>query len=219
MEWERALTEQLDTQTVGRPLLAFNEIVSTNDVAKQMAENRGPDGLAIIARNQTGGRGRRGRDWVSFPGRAVCLSIVVRPPWKADNTSILGVLGGVAAADALASAGVPGLSIKWPNDVLASGRKIAGVLVEPRLGEGMLTFAVIGVGINVAQTESDWPDSLRTIATSCAMEGRSVAPDEVALLLLSRLDEWYLRLRDGGHAMMMEAWARWTGSDRLPVLD
>jgi BirA family biotin operon repressor/biotin-[acetyl-CoA-carboxylase] ligase len=217
--WERALSEGLDTAIVGRPLLAFNEVGSTNDVAKEMAERHAPDGLAILARHQWGGRGRRGRNWFSFPGGAVCLSIVLRPRWEADRAALLGVLGAVAAADALDALGIREISIKWPNDILASGRKIAGVLVEPRIGEGRLSFAVIGIGLNVRQTEADWPEELRPIATSCAMQGVAASVDDAARELMRRVDAWYLQLLDGKLDAIMNPWTRWTGSDRLPILD
>jgi BirA family biotin operon repressor/biotin-[acetyl-CoA-carboxylase] ligase len=219
LAWERALAERLDTTVVGRPLLAFNEVGSTNDVAKSMAECHGPDGLAILARHQWGGRGRRGRTWFSMPGGAVCLSIVLRPRWEADRTPMLGVLGAVTVAESLEALGIRDLAIKWPNDVLAGGRKIAGVLVEPRIGEGRLAFAVMGIGVNVRQTEVDWPDELRPIATSILMQGVSTSVDDVASELMRRLDMWYLRLLDGKHEAILDPWTRWTGSSRLPILD
>ncbi|HMP76030.1 MAG TPA: biotin--[acetyl-CoA-carboxylase] ligase [Kiritimatiellia bacterium] len=218
-EWESALAFRLETEQVGRPLVAFNTVGSTNDVAKQLAELHAPDGLTVVAREQEVGRGRRGRSWVSFPGQAVYLSIVLRPPWTAGEISWLGVLGGVAAASALHQIGVPGLSIKWPNDVLVRGRKLGGVLVEPRLGEDRMAFAVLGIGINVSQQSTDWPDELREIATSCAAEGVETQCDDVIRSVLHWVDTWYGTLLHGGHQTLLEEWSRWSGSDRLPVLD
>lgn len=219
-QWAFDLYPQLDTEVVGHPLLAFNEVGSTNDVAKQMALNNAPDGLAIVARAQTGGRGRRGRAWACFPGRAVYLSVLLRPPTlPPEEVSWLGILGGIAAANALHESGVKNLRIKWPNDVLVNGKKIGGVLVEPRLGEGKVSFAVIGIGLNVMQEVSEWPEELRDIATSCAAEGAAVSCDAVICRTLHWLDQWYAALLNGRQQSLLDHWARWSGSDRMPVLD
>lgn len=219
-EWASELSFRLETETVGHPLVAFEEVGSTNDVAKYLAIQNAPDGLTVVARNQTGGRGRRGRVWVSFPGQAVYLSVLLRPPsWPAGEVSWLGVLGGVAAANALHELGVANLRIKWPNDILVDNRKIGGVLVEPRLGEGNLAFAVLGIGINVHQQRSEWSDDLKEIATSCLAEGISVTCDAVIRRTLRWIDTWYGTLLNGGQKALLDDWARWSGSDRMPVLD
>ncbi len=218
-EWESRLAFRLETERIGHPLVAFGEVGSTNDVAKQLALQHAPDGLVIVARNQTAGRGRRGRTWVSFPGQAVYLSVLLRPAWPAGDVSWLGVLGGVAAADALNEMGVPDLRIKWPNDILVKGRKIGGVLIEPRVGEGRLDFAVMGVGINVHQQRDEWPLELRDLATSCAAEGVASTCDAAIRGALRWLDTWYGALLNGGHRALLDTWAKWSGSDDLPVLD
>ncbi len=217
--WEKDLAYRLETDRIGRPLLAFQEVGSTNDVAKQLALHHAPDGLVVVARNQTGGRGRRGRAWVSFPRQAVYLSLVLRPEWAAGDVGWLGVLGGVAAADALHEIGVPRIRIKWPNDILVGERKIAGVLVEPRVGEGRLDFAVLGIGLNVAQRSDEWPPELAAIATSCAAEGVTVTCDEVIRHTLRWVDTWYGALLSGGQQALLDEWSRWSGSDQMPVLD
>lgn len=219
IEWARALSAALPTEIVGHPLVAYRAVDSTNDVAKDLALHGGPDGLTVVARTQTHGRGRRGRAWVSFRDQAVYLSVLLRPPWKSDEVTWLGVLGGVAAAEAVAAVGVPNLEIKWPNDVLCRGRKIGGVLVEPRLGDERLAFAVLGVGINVLQTNADWPDDLKPVATSCAAEGSNATCDDVSRAFLGRLDDWYRRLLQGERQSLLEAWSRWSGSPALPELD
>lgn len=218
-EWEHALSNGLRSDTIGHPLLAFREVGSTNDLAKEFAEHHAPDGLVVTARNQTGGRGRRGRTWVSFPEKAAYLSAVIRPPWKAGDARWLGVLGAVSVADTVEMLGVKRVAIKWPNDVLIEGRKIAGILVEPRVGEGLLDFAVIGIGVNVRQVDPDWPEKLRGIATSCVMEGSDASVAAVIQLLIARLDHWYARLRADDRDDLMARWLAWSGTDQMPVLD
>lgn len=218
-DWEAALRSGLQSEIVGHPLVAYAQVDSTNDVVKEMALHGAPDGLTVVARHQVKGRGRRGRQWYSAPGQAVCLSVLLRPPWKAGDVTWLGVLGGVAAAEAIANVGVRNLLIKWPNDVLAGGLKIGGVLVEPRLGDDDLSFAVVGIGINVRDRVGDWPPELRDIATSCAGMGADVSCDDVVRALLHSLDDWYRRLLQGEREGLLEAWSRWSGSAQLPVLD
>lgn len=219
-EWGIALAKSLDSELVGHPTVAFNTVSSTNDIAKELALHGAPDGLAVVARSQTQGRGRRGRTWVSRPDQAVYLSVLLRPQqWKAQDATWLGVLGGVATAEAVAAAGVESLLIKWPNDVLVRNRKIGGVLVEPRVGDEVLAFAVIGIGINVSQMQEDWPDELRDVATSCHAEGAIVDRDAVIRHALSRLDQGYRALLAGERQSLLDAWSRWSGSARLPVLD
>ncbi len=131
--------------TLGRPRLHVREIPSTNDRARALALAGAPHGTLITAGVQTAGRGRQGRTWTTPPGRALLLSLVIRDP-----DPLLSLRAGLAVAD-LAG---PAARVKWPNDVLVEGRKVAGVLVEGRPQEG---WAAVGMGINVALEESDLP--------------------------------------------------------------
>lgn len=218
-QWELELTRNVQTETIGHPIIAFREVGSTNDVAKRFAEERAPDGLVVIARNQTVGRGRRERKWISFPDRAVYLSAILRPPLTSEQASWLGVLGAVSVADALGALGLSNAQIKWPNDIMVNGRKIAGILVEPRMGEERLEFAVVGVGVNIAQQHSDWPEDLRDIATSCLIERLEVSIERAIQTILERMDYWYARLQARAIEDIMAKWRAWGGTDRLPALD
>lgn len=216
---EERLKEGLSTATVGHPLLVCRSVASTNDVAKDLALKGAPDGLTVLSIDQTAGRGRRGRTWVSFGEKAVYMSVVLKPEWPAADVTWLGVLGGVAVAGALHELGVRNLSIKWPNDVLVGSRKIAGVLVEPRLGEEDLAFAILGMGVNVGQQSADWPEDLRTIATSCREQGIDVTWDDVIRALVRSVDAWYAKSGDESRKDLLDAWSAWSGSSALPVLD
>ena len=218
-EWESRLRAGLNTEVVGHPLVAYGAVSSTNDVLKELALKGAPDGLTVVATHQTNGRGRRGRTWVSCPGQAVYLSVLLRPEWPGADVTWLGVLGGVAAAEAASVLGVKELLIKWPNDVLARGRKLGGVLVEPRLGDEHIDFAVLGIGFNVQQQPEDWPGELRDTATSCLAEGVEVASDLVVRTLLEQLDRWYHPAGKDHRTELLSAWSRWSGTDRMPQLD
>lgn len=171
----------------GYPNRWFAETASTNTVAREWALNGAPEGAVVVACHQTRGRGRRERTWDSPPGVGLYASVILRPDWLATEAPNLAILAGMAAYRALQAAGVPNLRVKWPNDLLAGGKKICGVLVEPRIGEGRIEFAVLGIGINVRQEPSDFPPGLRGLATSCRMEGVRIGVDRMRAFLLECL--------------------------------
>ena len=133
---------------VGRPRRHVREITSTNELARALATAGAPHGTLVTTGFQTAGRGRQGRTWTAPPGRALLLSLVVREP-----DPLLPLRAGLAVAD-LAG---PDALVKWPNDVLLDGRKVAGVLVEGRPQEG---WAVVGIGVNAAFAQDELPPEL-----------------------------------------------------------
>jgi BirA family transcriptional regulator, biotin operon repressor / biotin---[acetyl-CoA-carboxylase] ligase len=179
---------------LGSPRLHLRRTGSTNDHARQLAATGAPHGTLVTAAEQTGGRGRQGRSWAAPPGRALLLSLVLRDP-----PSLLPLGAAVAVAEAAESVGGPGLAarIKWPNDVLVDGRKVAGILVEARPQEG---WAVLGIGLNVAVRLEDLPADLQATAGTL---GREPADVEAALqTLLAALE----RVLGHDTATMLEAW-------------
>jgi BirA family transcriptional regulator, biotin operon repressor / biotin---[acetyl-CoA-carboxylase] ligase len=156
--------------TLGRPRLHLREIDSTNERARALAVAGAPHGTVVTAGVQTAGRGRQGRTWTAPPGTALLLSLVVR-----EIDLLLPLRAGLAVAD-LAG---PAARVKWPNDVLVDGRKVAGILVEARPQEG---WAVVGIGINAAVDVAQLPAELRDRAGTL---GRS--PDELEPTLVELL--------------------------------
>lgn len=185
----------------GYPLRWLAQTESTNDVAREWAVAGAPAGAVVVAAHQARGRGRRERTWASPAGTGLYASFVLRPGWLAKKASNLAIVGGMAAYRALEKSGVKNLRVKWPNDILADGRKICGVLVEPRIGEGRIEFAVVGIGINVGQAAEDFPAELRERATSCGIEGVSISVDQMLSLLVESLHDVlnapFQTLRDG----------------------
>ena len=171
----------------GFPQRWLAETASTNDVAREWALAGAPDGAVVVADKQTHGRGRRERMWNSPAGTGLYVSFILRPDWPATQAAQLAILGGMAAFHALELAGVKNLRVKWPNDILAGGRKICGVLVEPRLGAERIEFAIVGIGINAGQAREDFPSELRPFATSCRIEGVAISVDA---LLANLLESW-----------------------------
>lgn len=167
---------------LGTPRLHLREVDSTNARAQRLASAGAPHGTLVTAEAQTAGHGRQGRAWVTPPGRALACTLVLRDPPR-----LLPMLAALAVADVADRFDRAGrrAAIKWPNDVLLDGRKVAGILAEGRPQEG---WVVLGIGLNVAVAEDDLPSELRTIATSL---GREPAALEPALeLLLERLEHW-----------------------------
>ena len=173
----------------GYPRRWLAETASTNDVAREWALAGAPDGALVVAARQTSGRGRRERTWDSPAGTGLYASFVLRPDWPAEQAPNLAIVAGMAAFRALEKAGVRDLRVKWPNDVLASDRKICGVLVEPRLGGDRIEFAVVGIGINVGQGAGDFPPDLRLPATSCRLENAPISVDGMLELLVQSLHD------------------------------
>ena len=214
--WARAIEARLNVEVIGRSVTAFVRTTSTSDVARGLAANGAADGAVVIARTQNRGRGRRGRTWLSTPGEGAYLSVALRPELPAGDVGWLAILGGVAVVCALEKLGLKKLKLKWPNDVLAGGRKIAGVLVEPRLSAEAIEFAVLGIGVNVAQTAEAWPGDLKEKATSCRTAGLDVSCDDVLVAVLGELDHWYSVLKSKKFEPLMKAWVQRGGVSRVP---
>lgn len=148
----------------------YDVATSTNDIARTLAEAGAPHGTVVLADHQTAGRGRAGRRWVTPPGRALLLSIVLRPgPYSGDEATpgVLPLLVGLGVARAIGRVARIRAGIKWPNDVvLPGGGKVAGILCEAALGGETGGYVVAGIGINVAQTAADFPPEIAARATS-----------------------------------------------------
>jgi BirA family transcriptional regulator, biotin operon repressor / biotin---[acetyl-CoA-carboxylase] ligase len=163
---------------LGQPRVHYRVIGSTNARARELAAAGAPHGTVVTAAEQSAGRGRQGRTWSAPAGRALLCSVVVRDP-----PALLPLATGVAVAEVTG----PDAGLKWPNDVLVSGRKVAGILVEGRPQEG---WAVVGIGLNVAVRIEDLPAELRSRAGTLGLEPEAVEPTLSAVL--ARLGSWLL---------------------------
>lgn len=174
---------------IGAPHVHHRVVDSTNERAKALAAAGAPHGTLVTAGEQTAGRGRQGRSWLAEAGTAVLMSVVLRPPPEALP---------LAAAVAVAEAVPAEAAIKWPNDVLVDGRKLAGILVEGRPQEG---WVVLGIGLNVG----GFPAELGEIAAALPA---GVARDDVLATLIASLDVWLA-------APLPEVLAGWRSRDAL----
>jgi BirA family transcriptional regulator, biotin operon repressor / biotin---[acetyl-CoA-carboxylase] ligase len=189
----------------GYRLVSRETVGSTNDEATRLARSGAEQGTLVWALEQTSGRGRRGRAW-SSPRGNLYASLVLRPACRLEHAGQLGFVAALAVGDALAAL-VPGLhqpALKWPNDVLVGGRKIAGVLLESEIGEnGSPAFLIVGVGINLVSAPTD----AEFAATSILGEGHR-PPEPVAMLeaFAPHFDTWARCWRAEGFAPVRAAW-------------
>jgi BirA family transcriptional regulator, biotin operon repressor / biotin---[acetyl-CoA-carboxylase] ligase len=211
---DRAASLAADVAARGGPRLPAVEwpvsIVSTNDRLKTLARAGAPEWTTVLADSQTGGRGREGRSWASPPG-GLYLSVLLRP--RVAKVGLLPLAAGVAVSEAAEGLGVR-TELKWPNDVLASGRKLAGVLSEAASGVAGVEWVVLGVGLNVSLDPAEAPPEIRASLTSLAAEGAEDASvPAVAAAVLARLAVCYDALvsRPGD---VVAAWRSRAGSFR-----
>lgn len=188
------LAEQFRDCRIGRELLCFDTIDSTNNELKRRAVSGTVDGTVILADQQTGGRGRRGRSFVSPAGKGLYLSAALRPQCPLSEISTLTAWTAVALCDAVeAVCGVrPG--IKWPNDLVMQGRKLCGVLTELELEAetGLPRYVIVGIGTNVLQTEADFGPEVAPIAISLEQAlGQAPARTALAKEILRAMDDLY----------------------------
>ena len=150
-------------------LVAYDVVESTNDAARALAEAGAPPGTTVLADHQERGRGQHGRSWHAAPGRAVLLSVVLRPRSGPDRSpGVLPIRVGLAAARALEDATGVRAGLKWPNDLVVDGGKLAGILCEGAMAGGDF-FVVAGIGVNVLQGRGEFPPGLAPAPVSLAM--------------------------------------------------
>ncbi len=172
---------------LGTPLRVLFETSSTNDLAKEAARNGAPHGATFVAERQSAGRGRQGREWIATAGESLLVSVLLRVACAPQRLPLLSLASGLAVRDAIARWTSEAPQIKWPNDVLIAGKKVAGILVEGIAAGDRATAVIVGIGINVFQRT--FADSIVDRATSIAFFAKS-PPDRAELLadLLAALD-------------------------------
>ena len=189
-----AITANLETGFVGQNVIYYPALTSTMEEARRQAQEGAAQGTVILAGEQTVGRGRHNRAWIS-PLGSIALSVILRPavaylPYLIMVAS-LAVVHGIEAVTGLKP------RVKWPNDVLINGRKVCGILIENSLHGNMVDYSIIGIGINVNLRLADYPQIL-PVATSLSDEiGREVSPLEIVRRLLVDIERLYLALPAG----------------------
>ena len=191
--------------TVGKRIDCFASIDSTNAYLKRIASDGAPDGTVSVAAEQTAGRGRRGRTFQSAADKGVYLSALLRPQLVADALMPLTGLCAVAMCDAVEKVCGVRPQIKWTNDLILNGKKLCGILTELGMENGMLSYVIVGIGINVSQRAEDFEGEVAALATSLERElGKEVSKNELAAAMIAALDVLYDDLRRGSTADYVE---------------
>ncbi len=197
----------LKTRWLGRTLHYFESLDSTNRKAYELASHGAKEGEIVIAESQTKGKGRLGRSWFSPPYVNLYLSIILRPQILPQQASLITLMAAVATANAIERASGITPSIKWPNDILIRGRKVAGLLNEIQSETDRIHFIILGIGVNLNADEEMFPKELRSMATSIKREkGGTISRRDFLSLLLQQLEEWYALFQEKGNQPILEAW-------------
>jgi BirA family transcriptional regulator, biotin operon repressor / biotin---[acetyl-CoA-carboxylase] ligase len=198
------INDGLKTVIVGSNVIVFNSTSSTNDIVWQYSTNPKNNGLAVFAEHQEAGRGRRGNRWISKPGQSILLSILLVNHKCLPQLLTLG--SAVAIAETIKNCCGLEARIKWPNDIIISGKKVAGILLESRVNNGQTSF-VIGIGINCSQDETFFTDSdFQIPGTSIDMESKEkIDRNVLARTLLTKLDKW-IGTEQGNGNKIIEKW-------------
>jgi BirA family transcriptional regulator, biotin operon repressor / biotin---[acetyl-CoA-carboxylase] ligase len=208
---EQSIVELLGTLWLGRNWLHLPECASTNDEAAQWAKGGAPHGAVVVADTQTAGRGRQGRQWHAAAGESLCFSLVLRPTLPVRDLPPITLAVGIAVAETITRfAATP--TLKWPNDVLIDGKKVAGILTETSSQGERADHVIVGIGVNL--NVSAFPAELASIATSLhSHRKRPVDRMHFTAVLCERLENWYERFLADGPTAIKTAWSRYGGKD------
>lgn len=207
-----AVESRLTTRWLGRPLQVEAQVDSTNSRLHELARRGAAAGLVLVADSQTSGRGRQQRQWHSPPGTNLYFSVLLRPDWPAGATPPLSLAAGVALAEAIGPLLPAPPVLKWPNDLLFQGRKLAGILVEAQTDRQAVRHAIVGIGVNVNQ--ESFPEELAERAGSLrSASGQAHDRAEVLARLLGALETWIERLQIRPHEVLetWQSYAPWLG--------
>ena len=187
---ESELAPLLKTRALGRRIIHFDEVDSTADAARLQITGGAPEGTAVFAEAQTGGRGRLGREWLTPPGKAIALSVILYPEMVPTQTPLLSLATALAIKNAVEETASVSIELKWPNDILLSGRKLGGVLVEMAAELDRVKWVIDSIGLNV--NNSLLGTALEGRATSLVDElGREISRRELAAAMLNQLEMAY----------------------------
>lgn len=205
-----SLRRSLEGRRFGHPLIYEERMRSTNDRCLELLKAGSPEGTLVICEEQTHGRGRRARQWSSPPRLGITMTLLLRPTLPTTDAPLLAFAAAIGTAGALEEALGRPVRIKWPNDLLIAGRKVAGFLAEGR-GGASRPAAVVGMGLNVNHQEGDFPSEIRDRVTSLRLvSGRLWDRSILVTELLARWEEEHAVLEAGGSAAIGSRWERFS---------
>ena len=192
---------------IGRDIRVFEETNSTNDIVEKLARDGVKEGVVVFAEAQTRGRGRLGRKWLSPARRGLWFSVLLRPDLRPQAATQLTVAAATALCRAIRAQTEQKPQVKWPNDILINGRKVAGVLTELAAEIDHVKHLILGIGVDVNLSASEFPVELKKVATSLKIEsGRHLSRLDLAAAILRELDADYQRIQLGRFAEVADEW-------------
>ena len=209
----KEIREGLDTKIFGKKDIAyFPEIDSTNTKARELADGGAAEGTVVVAEKQMAGRGRRGRSWLSPAGDGIYASLLLRPAMSPSVAPRITLMTAVAIAEALLSLVRIDLKIKWPNDILVNGRKLAGILTEISADMDTVNYIVVGLGVNVNTPPGHFSEELRNQATSIYIEtGEKLSRSRLTRAWLQQFEKYYEMFKKSDFAPIMHRWKQLSG--------
>lgn len=211
------IESSMNTEWAGRNVLYFEETGSTNTEAKKAAESGAPHGTLAVADYQNMGKGRRGKMWTSFRGVGVWMSLMVRPELHPSKASMLTLVAAMAVAEGIEKVCGLRTQIKWPNDIVAEGKKICGILTEMSTEMECINYVVTGIGINANM--EDFPEEIREIATSILkLTGKRVVRSRLIGAVMEAYESYYkIFMESGNMSHLMEPYNRRLANVNRPV--
>lgn len=206
-----AIQQDLQTRTLGRHIMHLEQTETTQRIAHEQAQQAAAEGTLIVCDFQTGGRGQLGRTWHETQGAGIAMSLILRPAAPLHQAGQLTLLAGIALAHTLRTLDIPA-TIKWPNDLLIEGKKVAGILTEMQTEADRINSVIIGIGINVLHEQ--FPEVLADRATSLKLAtGKVIARAEIVAMFLNTFEPMYLKWLTEGFASFVSLWENY--ADRL----
>jgi BirA family transcriptional regulator, biotin operon repressor / biotin---[acetyl-CoA-carboxylase] ligase len=197
---------------IGREIFFYETVGSTNTTAMDLS-GKTAEGTIVLADYQEKGRGRLGRTWISPAGDNIYMSIILKPDIEPQDSTLITIMAAVGCAIALRRVTGLNISIKWPNDLMVSEKKIGGILTELKTASDKIVVAIVGIGINLNMEIDMLPDDIRKIATSVKNEaGKSYSREDIIAEILNEMSEWNVELKGMNRQRLLSEWRHLTST-------
>jgi BirA family biotin operon repressor/biotin-[acetyl-CoA-carboxylase] ligase len=198
----------LRTSYIGQKIFYYTSTESTNTIAVELSKNGEAEGSVVIAEEQTKGKGRLGRQWLSTANKNILMSIIFRPSIDTSQLFFITMISSIALVRAIKKTAKIKAGIKWPNDIYIGNKKMAGILTEMDAGGGRINYAAVGIGLNVNFDPSDYPE-IYEIATSLSEEaGKEISRIILLRTILEEIEKWNNLLKKGKYNRIYSQWKK-----------
>ncbi|HHX17417.1 MAG TPA: biotin--[acetyl-CoA-carboxylase] ligase [Clostridium sp.] len=214
----KEIMEERESKLLGKNIIYFPEIDSTNNYAKKIAQEGCEEGTVVIADLQTSGRGRLGRQWNSADKKGILMSVVLKPKISIEELQIITLVASVTVVEAIKELTGIDLGVKWPNDIILDGRKVCGILIEASMEMDKINFVVLGIGLNVWHEKEDFFGELEEKATSLSIYMRKkgqlndiiIRRSEIIKRILYKLEGLYDKVNKGDLESITALWRKYS---------